>query len=75
MSGIVKSITGVVGSLLGLGAAPAAPVLEPTKAMPTMDTAAIQAAKQKSIAAQQQRSGRMSTFLSDSQGQSDKLGS
>lgn len=74
---IIKTVGGVVGSVLGISPkAPAPPVLEAPKALPTMDTAAVAEAKRKAIAAQQARGGRASTFLStpSATGTTDKLG-
>lgn len=70
----------VVRSMLS-GGSPTAPAPEAPKTMPTMDSAAILDAKRKSVAAQQARGGRASTFLSGGSsvlsggaGLSDKLG-
>jgi hypothetical protein len=74
MDQIVKSVGGVIGSVLGISPkAPTPPALEAPKTMPTMDAAAVAEAKRKSIAAQQARGGRASTFLSDV-GTTDKMG-
>ena len=77
MGGVAKSVTKAVGkvvtSVLGLEqpqapesvqqtlAAP--PVVEPVKAIPTSDDAAVRAVQRKSAAAQRQRRGRSSTIL------------
>lgn len=72
---VVKSVGGVIGSVLGISPkAPAAPVMEAPKPMPTMDSAAVAEAKRKSVLLQQQRGGRASTFLSGEAGVSDKMG-
>lgn len=52
---------------------PAAPKVEAPPVMPLPDDEAAKAARKKSIMAQQQRSGRMSTILTDNSG-SDTLG-
>ena len=66
----------IISGLFGGGkSAPApAPIVEPPKPMPTVDSAAVLAAKKKSIAAVQQRGGRASTILTDTGAGSDTLG-
>ena len=67
MGGIFKAVGGVVQSLLGMEppSQPAAPAIEAPPVMPTPNDATVLAAKRKSLAAQSQRQGRMSTILSD----------
>ncbi len=80
MSKLFDMVGGLLDSLLGgnepapaPAAAPAAapaplastPVIAPVPVMPVVDDAAVQMAKKRSIAAQQQRRGRASTILTD----------
>lgn len=69
MGGVGKAITGAVGSILGTGSTSVNVDAADDTEMPTEDTEAVKAARQKSIIRQQQRSGRNSTILT-----SGKLG-
>ncbi|HAT2607126.1 TPA: hypothetical protein I8235_000035 [Kluyvera intermedia] len=69
MGGVGKAITGAVGSILGTGSTSVNVDAADDTEMPTEDTDAVKAARQKSIIRQQQRSGRNSTILT-----SGKLG-
>lgn len=63
-----------MGGILGGGKAPSPPPLPPPAPMPLPeDTEATQAARRRKIAETQQRSGRMSTILSEG-GNVEKLG-
>ena len=71
----IGSVLGVVNSaktLFGGNKAPAAPVVEAPKVMPTQDTAKLAALDAKKRAAASQGAGRASTLLSSTS--SDKLG-
>lgn len=62
----------VASTVLSKAMTPKLPEPTPTTAMPTPDDAAVMAAKKKKAAEIQQRSGRLSTILTDAG--SDKLG-
>lgn len=62
-----------MGSILGIKPPKPAPITPPAP-MPTMDDAKVQEAKKKQMLANSQRSGRVSTILSDGVGTTDKVG-
>jgi hypothetical protein len=68
MGAIFKSVGSMVGSLLGMETqqptAPA-PVVTPATPMPSMDDAAVKAAKKKAVVDNASRRGRMSTILTE----------
>lgn len=72
-SSILSSgLLGLGGMAIGKAIAPSAPAASPVApVMPVADDAAVQAARRRSIAAQQMRSGRASTILTNN---SDTLG-
>lgn len=74
MGGITKSIGNVFGSILGTNKEmPAQPAPTAMPALPDADDEQVRLAKRKKAAQIQNRSGRLSTILSDSGG-SQKLG-
>lgn len=74
---VVSTALGALGaakSLFGGQKAPAAPVVEAPKVMPSADTASQAALLAKKKAASAQTSGRMSTLLSEGSQSSNTLG-
>lgn len=72
MAKAIEAITKPIGTILGGGPAPKAPVIEAPAPMPTPDDTAVNAARRRRLAAESQRSGRLSTLLSG--GERETLG-